>query len=103
MKWTREFEAQRHYITPKAFYSYCKRQAAKKGIDLEMWVDFDEWVKPSSITPPHTNRYEWGQVETICLQPFEMQLYLSDTYNCIFEFDFWDDKTGNGYCYIAEK
>ena len=34
-----EIEIQRTNISPKQFFTYCKNQMLKKGIDLEIWID----------------------------------------------------------------
>ena len=47
---------------------------------------------------------DWDDPKTeICkIQPYEMQFYLEGSYNFIMEFQFWDDKTGNGYLWMVE-
>lgn len=95
-----EYETQRTNITPKAFFGHVKRELKRKcGIDLAMWCDnFDAWSKRDGL--PSTNTRTTTEVcKTL---PFEWQFFLQGAYNFILEFDFWDDKTGFGYCYIHE-
>ena len=38
-----EIEIQRTNIPPKQFFTYCKKQSEKHGLDLESWLDFENW------------------------------------------------------------
>lgn len=103
-----EFETQRTGITPKAFYKWVEKEFNKRcGQELYMWCDsFEAWTGESGI--PATNitskHEEWDEPKTeICkLLPYEWQEFMEKEYNFIMEFSFWDEKTGNGYCYITE-
>ena len=46
MKKMYEIECQRTNVTPKEFFEYCRKQAAKKGLDIECWTDFEHWSNP---------------------------------------------------------
>lgn len=96
MKKTYECEAYRTGITPRQFFTYCKKQLEKKGGNIEDWVDFKEWMEP---TTPCDNVADG---EVCKLKPYEWHLYLKNSYNFIMEFNFWDDKKGSGYLYMVE-
>ena len=105
MKKLYECEIQRTNITPKQFFTYCKNQLRKKGIDLESWVDeFENWENPSTPCNDTCKHEDWEepQMEVCRLLPCDWQLFLQNTYNFIMEFDFWDNNTGNGYLYVIE-
>lgn len=94
----KEIEIQRNNVTPRVFFSYCKRQCKKRGIDLEDWIEYENFVDPIQVyddTEPNHN-------ETCIIKPYEQHLYLKNNYNFIIEFEFWDDKTGFGYLYLKE-
>lgn len=38
-----ECEIQRNNISPKQFFAYCKNQLKNKGVDIENWVEFENW------------------------------------------------------------
>lgn len=106
MKYTKantlyEFETLRTDMTPKAFYGYVKRELKRRcNIDLEStWCDgFRTWSGEDG-TPETDTRTP----EEICkTKAYEWQYYLRGAYNFIMEFDFYDETTGNGYCYIWE-
>lgn len=95
-----EYETERTNITPKAFFGYVRRELKRKcGIDLANWCDgYDAWSKNDGL--PSTNTRTATEVcKTL---PYDWQYFLRGAYNFILEFDFWDDKTGFGYCYIVE-
>lgn len=50
-----EHEIERTNITPKQFFTYCKKQLEKKGINLEDWVDFESWVDSFPLVTAHLN------------------------------------------------
>ncbi len=99
-----EHEIQRSNITPKQFFTYCKNQLSKKGIDIETWVEFENWENPTTPCNSTSKHEDWEEPQTeVCkLQPYDWQLFLQNAYNLIIEFDFWDDKKGFGYLYIKE-
>lgn len=41
MKKLFEIECQRHNVTPKQFYEYCRKQSAKKGLDIECFTTYE--------------------------------------------------------------
>ena len=101
MKKRYEHEHERKNVTPKAFYNYCKKQLAKKGVDIEEWINFDLWSIP--IEESHTEiKHDNGKVEKAFFLPYELQLYLQDSYNFIMEFYFDTETTGHGYMYLTE-
>lgn len=102
----REYETQRTNITPRAFFGYVRREYEKKtGQPLSVWFDgFEDWANPFQEYDIRNKHEDW---ETPCLEvghshPYTYQAYLEGSYNCILEFDFWDDKKGFGYAYITE-
>ncbi len=101
-----EVECTRHNVSPCQFYSYCKKQFLKKArIDLEMWIEYNDWFNPMSSEEYHVNKHEeWDKPlkEIIKIKPYEYQMYLQNTYNFIMEFNFDDDKKGDGYMYAVE-
>ena len=100
-----EIEIQRSNITPKQFFSYCKKQAAKKGGDLELWIgEYELWEKPTDPCNDTLKHEDWETPQTeICkLQPYEYQLFLAGAYNFIMEFDFYDETKGFGYLFMVE-
>ena len=102
----KECECTRYNITPKSFYNYCKNAAIKKGIDISGYTNFDEWANPSHPEEYHINKHEdWDEpkTETIKYMPYDMRIALQDCYNFIIEFNFDDDKKGQGYFYIKES
>lgn len=101
MKKRYECEHERNNVTPKAFYNYCKKQLAKKGIDIKEWIDFDAWRTPIGQSYFET-RHDNGQIEKVIFFPYELQIYLQDSYNFILEFQFDTETTGYGYLYLTE-
>lgn len=104
-----EVEIQRSNITPREFYWYCKKELKRKtGLSLEDWISYQDWVSPGPALKceTHKNEHQFDdgttQVEHVKYQPYNMQIYVSDTYNVILEFDFWDDRIGCGYFYHTE-
>lgn len=100
-----EIECQRTNITPKQFFEYCRKQAEKKGIDIEMWIDCEDWIKPINPEEYHTYIHEdleKPQREAIKRLPYDTQYYLQGAYNFIMEFQFDTDTKGCGYMYAME-
>ena len=105
MKKMYEIECQRSNITPKAFFEYCRKQAVKKGIDIEMWMSYEDWARPINPEESHTNEHkDWDNPlrETIKRMPYDTQYYLQNGYNFIMEFQFDTDTKGFGYLYMME-
>ena len=96
-----EIEIQRSGISPKRFFTYCKKQLEKKGHDIYMWFDsYEGWSSPY-------DRCEWtktdnGKITSFRSYEFQHQIYDSESYNFIMEFDFYDEKNGFGYLYLSE-
>ena len=92
-----EFEANRTNISPKQFYTYCrKRMLEKTGHSITEWLDhYDNWANP--IMP--SNEVDWtSPCKEICkTMPYEWHLFLAGSYNFIME---WAD--GRGYMYVIE-
>lgn len=101
MKKRYEYEHERNNVTPKAFYNYCKKQLAKKGVDIEEWINFDLWSIPIEENHIET-KHDDGKIEKVFFLPYELQLYLQDSYNFIMEFYFDTETTGHGYMYLTE-
>lgn len=105
MKKIYEIECQRTNVTPKEFFEYCRKQAAKKGLDIECWTDFEHWsnpiVKEEYHTTEHNNEEETLR-ETIKIMPYDLQYYFQKAYNFIMEFQFDTDTKGCGYLYMME-
>lgn len=101
-----EVEIERNNVTPRQFFSYCKRKMIGKGADITAWVDsYETWANPTAPEESHTNSHENCDVpliETIKYMPYDMHLYLQNNYNFIMEFEFDEDKTGHGYMYCVE-
>lgn len=104
MKLLYEHEIQRSNISPKQFFTYCKNQLEKKGINIENWVEYEDWISPIFTYDSMSKHEDWEEPETeICkTKPYEWQLFLQKAYNFILEFDFWDENKGFGYLYIKE-
>jgi hypothetical protein len=105
MKILYEIECQRTGITPKSFFSYCKAQAAKKGVDIETWANYEDWTNEAIRNErSESNHSDWDEPKReICqAMPYDWQLYLERAYNFILEFQFDDEKTGYGYMYLVE-
>lgn len=94
-----EVETHRTNISPKQFYSHCRRLLKKKAnIDLSSWVDdFDTWQKPLTKCSFKNKHEDWDSplLEIGKFEPLEMQVYLENNYNFIFE---WFDGVGYMYC-----
>ena len=105
MKKLYEHEIERNNISPKQFFTYCKNQLSKKGIDLGIWLDsYKDWTEPIAHCNDAYNHEDWEepQKEVCKTQPYNWQLFLQNTYNFIMEFDFCDDNRGFGYLYVCE-
>ena len=102
----KEIEISRSNTTPKSFFNTCKKLALAKGIDIEGYIEYDFWIDESQNTK-HTvnNHQDWEipQREAYKFLPYDFQIFLQDTYNCIIEFQFDSDNKGFGYCYIKEN
>ena len=99
-----EIEIQRSNISPKQFFTYCKKHLESKGLDIENWVDFENWESPITPCNETSNHEDWEtpQKEICKLQPYDYQLFLAGAYNFIMEFDFYDDTKGFGYLFMTE-
>lgn len=96
-----EIECQRTNVTPKAFFEYCRKQVAKKGIDIECWTDFEHWSNPIT-QETRTFEHENSQKETIKTMPYDLQYFLQGAFNFIMEFQFDTETKGYGYMYAME-
>ena len=100
-----EVECQRTNVTPKAFFEYCRKQLAKKCVDIECWTDFEYWNEPLETSPMHTIEHENENgtfKELIKNMPRDLQYYLQKSYNFIMEFEFDTETKGHGYMYAIE-
>ena len=95
-----EFETQRTGISPRQFFSWCKREFKRRTGEDFGWIDgYKNWAEPTAPCNIKTNHEDWEEpLKEICkLQPMDYQYYLEGAYNFIMEYD-----DGNGYCYIVE-
>lgn len=101
-----ELERQRSNITPKEFYWICRTDLRRKfNVDLENWVEYSEWINPSYPEELHKVEHKdtnGSQLESYKFQPYDIQLFLQNTYNFIMQFEFDTDKKGFGYMYVVE-
>ena len=100
-----EVETLRTNITPRQFFTYAARMFERKTGEKLYWVDsFEDWETPSCECDIRAKHEDWDtpQYEICRSKPFNFHFYLEGTYNFIMEFDFWDEKTGNGYMYAYE-
>lgn len=95
-----EVEIQRSNVTPRRFWGICAKEIERRTgymAHLTDWVDdFERWSNPPQINKTRT------ETEVCKTFPYDFQFYLRGGYNFIMEFNFWDDKTGNGYLYLVE-
>ncbi len=100
-----DIEIERNNVTPRQFFTYCRNQMQKKGLDIETWVDYEEWINPTVQEKAHINKHsDWDEplTENVKIMPYDIHLYLQNTYNFMMEFEFDDDKVGHGYLYATE-
>lgn len=99
MKIMYEVECNRNNISPRQFFTYCKRQFAKKGYDLESWTYYEDWEKPIQESDNKWKHEDWDvpALEICKTKPYDIQFYLQGAYNFIME---WFD--GHGYMYAIE-
>ncbi|MCD8214405.1 MAG: hypothetical protein LUC97_01970 [Clostridiales bacterium] len=96
-----ECECERNNISPRQFFSYCKRKLKEKGCDIEIWASYEDWIDEENEYSRMAH-YDEGR-NSICTQrAYEWQIYSSQEYNFILEFEFDDDKRGHGYMYAVE-
>lgn len=95
-----EVECQRTGISPRQFWSYCKRRFKEKTGTEFTWIDtFEDWENPLTPSDIRSKHEDWEHPLTeICvIQPMDYHLFLENNYNFIME---WFD--GNGYMYAVE-
>ena len=102
-----EVEVTRRNVSPKQFFDYCaSRFLAKAGTDISCWISYEDWINP--VQPEDYHRYEhtdWDPpaTEAIKYQPYDCQMYLSNAYNFILEYEFGaTNNDGYGYMYAVE-
>lgn len=102
-----ELERQRRNITPREFYWQCKTDLKRRcNVDLDDWVEYSEWINPTYPEPLRNFNHKCDD-GTVCresykYQPYDIQLYLQNSYNFIMQFEFDDNKRGFGYMYVVE-
>lgn len=103
-----EIEIQRSNVSPRQFFTYCKKEMFKRtGYSLDGWCDdYETWTGENG-TPDfyvESNHEDWDEPKKeICsTKPYEWQLFLANAYNFILEFQFDTDKKGYGYLYAVE-
>ena len=105
---SKHVECQRHNVTPRQFFTYCKKQAAKNGINLEDWMSYKDWTD-SNVNNPYSSNdhddWDFPKREAYKAVPYNWHFYLQGEYTFTFEFthDNNDSTTGWGYMYIFEK
>lgn len=93
-----EVEIQRNNVSPKQFFSYCKKQFKKRtGIDFSWIESFEEWASPA-----YQSHYSQSGIDTNIVKPFEYHLFERCSFNFIMEFTFDEDNMGYGYMYAIE-
>ena len=99
----REVEITRNNISARQFWSYCKRQLAKKGVNLDDWADWDSFVNKDGKYSwySYSKHLDWDEPknERVEIKDYYQQTYLQDCYNFIIEYDTdfeW------GYLYLVE-
>lgn len=102
-----EVEVTRRNVSPKQFFDYCaSRFLAKTGTNIDCWISYEDWINP--LQPEDYHRYEhtdWDPpaIEAIKYQPYDCQMFLSNAYNFIMEYEFGaTDYDGQGYMYAVE-
>lgn len=99
-------EIQRSNVTPAQFLAYVRSQLKKHGLrDLASDLDLQYFVGGYDLNSSyHDVPGKPCKAEKSVSKPYEMQTYLQNwdgtEYNEICEFDFYDEKTGNGYYYL---
>ena len=113
MKTAYTIELTRHDVTPAQFLAYVRSQCKRKGIPFDMDTAYFVQGQQYSSGEYMNSAYTGGTpsrrpcyAETCKATPYEHQTYIvgydGETYNEIIEFDFDDEKTGHGYCFIIQ-
>ena len=74
-------------------------------LDIESWTNFEDWINPISKEEYHKNDHkDWEipQIEIIKYMPYDLQMFLQESYNFIMEFEFDTETKGHGYLYAVE-
>ena len=102
-----EVEVLRRNVSPRQFFAYCEKKFKEKaGTDIDCWISYEDWINP--IRPEDYHRYEhtdWDPpaTEAIKYQPYDCQMYLSNAYNFMMEYEFGaGNNDGWGYMYAVE-
>lgn len=105
---TFEIEIQRNNITPAQFLAYVRNRVDNKGgryLRSDLDLAYFAAGKDLNFDIHHEEPEMNGLHEKSISKPYEMQTYLryanGAVYNEICEFQFFDDKTGNGYYYLV--
>lgn len=100
---TFEIEITRHNVTPAQFLSYVRRNVDKKGGEM-LRSDLNTSYFAAGNDLNFDICHNDGLHEKSVSKPYEMQTYLhysnGAVYNEICEFEFDNEKTGNGYYYL---
>ena len=106
MKKKYEVEIQRRGISPRQFFSYCRREMKKRAdVDLSGWCEsYEEWSRTDN---PYSNRCfheDWDKpaLEICHTEAFNWQFFLGGAYNFIMEFQFDTENSGVGYMFAVE-
>ena len=107
-----EMELSRRGVTPAQFLAYVRQSIKRRGLVGICSNDFDLAYFAAGNDLNFDIRYDSPENgpcahERSISRPYEMQTYIKNwdgtVYNCICEFDFWDDKTGFGYFYFLNE
>lgn len=107
-----ELELTRRNVTASEFLAYVRRQIRSHGLTAISADDIDIDYFAAGNDLNFDIRYDSPENgpcahERSISRPYEMQTYIRNwdgtVYNCICEFDFWDDKTGFGYFYFLNE
>ena len=92
-----EVEIERRNISPRKFFSYCRREYKRRTGEDFGWVDeYKDWAEPYYVYNDHSEN------EICVTKPFEWQIAERFSYNFIMEFEFDGENSGNGYMYSVE-
>ena len=106
-----EFEyMSEHPVTIASFRASLKRAIAKQDyFNLDFFPAYHEWKNGTKGNNGEyiDFHYDNGNIaETVREKPYQFQSYIRTSERCgnyILEFDWYDEKTGFGYCYMIES
>lgn len=102
----KEIECVRSNVTPRQFFRYCQKRCYSKGLDIESWIDYQNWINPFQKQKWHVKvhgTHDKPKREIIEYMPYSCQLAFEGVYNFIIEFSFDFRSKGHGYFYVLEE